>query len=161
VKASPSASDDALAKARFDIRFDDGGRATLEGLLKGRLIAGPGEEDVRRFESTTQYWPQERYERQWREGVTRILDGRPSSCLLTTLYGPPGAWFVYLFELHSDGDIVWVVPRYPGEIIPASFDPATPYDSVLPAPEPGEQPAYERLPVSRSAVADWLAQTRN
>ncbi|MGB6904684.1 MAG: hypothetical protein WBD98_17770, partial [Acidobacteriaceae bacterium] len=41
---------------------------------------------VEEFEMVLSVWSRERYERQWREGIQRLLDGKSKSCLITSFW---------------------------------------------------------------------------
>lgn len=66
-------------------RTDDAGWLHAVGALTlGRATEG--------FESDLGTWSMADYERQWREGVARLLGGHTSSALLTSYRGPDAAY---------------------------------------------------------------------
>lgn len=55
------------------------------------------------FQAPISYWKKDDYERQWQEGLRRILQGHDKSCLVTSMYNPLMAnfivwWPMYLHE---------------------------------------------------------------
>jgi hypothetical protein len=68
--------------------------ANDEGL--NQTGAGPGwgrgritlDDFVEDFESPLWFWKTADYERQWTQGIQRILEGEPKSCLITALIEP-------------------------------------------------------------------------
>jgi hypothetical protein len=128
--------------------------------LEGSIITDNTVEGEHTFLSPTTYWPGEAYEEQWQLGIERILGGWESSCLLTSVEGTGNRWHVFLFELHSDGEDVWVTPRYIAvDQVPVDFDPSEPYSIVEPAASSvvvnGRLMQVERWLVKRSDLAEW------
>ena len=68
------------------------------------------------------HWTVADYERQWRAGLRRIVEGAPSSALLTAYRGPGDAPHV-LWALWRDGEHVYVQER---GVSPATL--AAPFD---------------------------------
>jgi CdiI N-terminal domain len=85
-------------------------------------------------------WDIGEYERQWREGVTRLVQGAPSTALMTAYRGSGGQphvmWALWREESHVYVQEHLVVPSE----IEEPFDPGRPYAHVgerVPASEHG------------------------
>ncbi len=77
------------------------------------------------------YWSPDDYQRQWREGVRRILAGEPRSGLITSLYDPATARFIEWWPLFRDGDVVFVQNHLLFlDKLHGPFDPNDPYRHV-------------------------------
>lgn len=93
----------------------------------GLLVAG----DARLpFLVDLTYWRAVDYERQWRAGLRRIVEGAMSTALVTAYRGPRGdshvIWALWRDEAHVYGQKQAVLP---GDL-PTPFDPADPYAHV-------------------------------
>ncbi|MFL5918593.1 MAG: hypothetical protein ACJ74X_07695, partial [Gaiellaceae bacterium] len=60
----------------------------------------------RRVPSALGFWDEERYERQWRKAIERVVAGERSSCLLTSI---SSAW-------ESESVPWWAIWRLDGEV---------------------------------------------
>ena len=95
-------------------------------------------------------WGTAHYERQWREGITRLVQGAPSSALMTAYRGtsaePHLMWGLWRHETHV---FVQEHPVVPGEL-DSPFDPLDPYPHVgnrIPASEHGLSIPEWRFPL--------------
>ncbi len=120
--------------------------------------AGPGwghgritiDDFVEDFESPLWFWKTANYERQWAQGIQRILEGAPKSCLITSLIEPIrtadyvfGAWW----KLYLDGINVIVQQQLLiGDVVGAVFDVADPYSAV---------PDYRPTTVEGEPLSSW------
>ena len=117
------------------------------GWAHGRITIDDFVED---FESPLWFWKTTDYERQWVQGIQRILDGKAKSCLMTSLIEPIrtadyvfGAWW----KLYLDGMNVIVQQQLLiGEVIGAEFDVADPYGSV---------PDYRATTAESEPLSSW------
>jgi hypothetical protein len=115
---------------------------TGEGLMRagGELIIG----DARLcFLLDLSCWTVADYERQWREGLTRLARGASSSALMTSYRGPHGGPHV-MWALWRNGEHVYVQEHLVlAEELDTPFDPSAPYAHV------GERlrAAEHRLPI--------------
>ncbi|HEU5154008.1 MAG TPA: hypothetical protein VFU03_04725 [Gemmatimonadales bacterium] len=85
-------------------------------------------------------WDIREYEQQWREGVARLVQGAPSTALMSAYRGTPDRPHL-MWALWRDASHVYVQehPVLPAEL-DAPFDPANPYPHVgqrIPASEEG------------------------
>jgi hypothetical protein len=69
-------------------------------VLPGSLIIGNFKED---FLASLSYWGRENYLSQWRESILRLLNGKNNSAVVTAMYDPEKAnfifwWVMYLIE---------------------------------------------------------------
>ncbi len=78
------------------------------------------------------YWGVASYERQWKEGVRRLLGGAPSSALVTAYRGPDAGshlmWGLWRDEVHVYVQAEAVLPAEHA----TPFDPRAPYAHVGP-----------------------------
>jgi hypothetical protein len=76
------------------------------------------------------YWSVADYERQWKDGVSRLLHGAPRSALMTAYRGP-GEGTHLIWALWRDGDYIYAQehPVVVTELDPP-FDPFDPYGHV-------------------------------
>ena len=103
------------------VQRDDGRR-----LAGGLLVVG----DARLpFVLDLTYWSVADYERQWQAGTRRLVEGAPSSALLTAYRGPGEAEHL-LWALWRDDEHVYVQERSVLATAAASFDPRRPYAPV-------------------------------
>ena len=121
--------------------------------------AGPGwgrgritiDEFVEDFESPLWFWKTADYERQWAQGIQRILDGEPTSCLITSLIEPIrtadyvfGSWW----KLYLDGVNVIVQQQLLiGDVVGADFDVTDPYSAV---------PDYRLTTAEGEPLSSWI-----
>jgi CdiI N-terminal domain len=54
------------------------------------------------------YWNKLDYLMQWEAALTRIYDGNDKSCLITSMFEPSTANFIFLWALYLDGSIVHI-----------------------------------------------------
>lgn len=78
--------------------------------IKKSRYLGRGEivinEFSERFESPLDFWTAADYERQWAQGVTRILQGELKSVLVTSMVQPESANYIMWWPMYRDGDLV-------------------------------------------------------
>ena len=74
--------------------------------LKSRLGAITIGSYVERFVAATEYWDITRYRYHWHEAITRILQGSVKSALITSMYDPAVANFIYWWPMYRLGQIV-------------------------------------------------------
>jgi hypothetical protein len=83
----------------FNIRFIE--KRSTEGC--GEIVL---DDFIERFESPFNFWKAADYERQWVEGVTRILQGELTSVLVTLMVQPEIANFIMWWPMYRDGNMV-------------------------------------------------------
>lgn len=95
------------------------------------------------------HWSVADYERQWHEGITRLLRGAPSTALMMAYRGP-GDEPHLMWALWRDGERVHAQQH---TLLPAELD--APFDARAPYAHVGERvPATEHgLP-----IAEWSAE---
>jgi hypothetical protein len=69
----------------------------------GSLKIGYFSED---FRSSLSYWDRNKYLSQWREALKRLLNGERCSALVTTMYDPKNANFIFWWVMYLIGDDV-------------------------------------------------------
>jgi len=86
---------------------------------------------VERFEASLIFWDTDRYESQWRQGIDRLLDGAPKSCLITSILEPKYEHFGTWWVLYRDGQQVLVQNQLLLlDVFGSGFDPDQPYASI-------------------------------
>jgi len=81
------------------------GRDVTSPTSFGRLQVGEFQED---FEMDLSFWSPRDYERQWRQGLERLVEKEGASCLISSMSRPESANFVFLWLLYRDEDRVFV-----------------------------------------------------
>jgi hypothetical protein len=122
------------------------------GWGRGRITIDDFVED---FESPLWFWKTADYERQWAEGIQRILEGAPKSCLITSLIEPIrtadyvfGSWW----KLYLNGINVIVQQQLLiGDVVGTVFDVADPYSAV---------PDYRPTTAEGEPLSSWTTSLR-
>lgn len=117
---------------RFAIEFVPEPQTSDEPTLDraGRLVLGDFEEQ---FFANMEYWRELDYERQWIEGLERILTGATTSCLITSIGRPEASGGLWWWTLYRSGNRIHVQNAmcfYASLREP--FDPSNPYAAVPP-----------------------------
>jgi hypothetical protein len=110
---------------------------------------------VEDFESPLWFWKTADYERQWTQGIQRILEGEPKSCLITALIEPIqpadyvfGSWW----KLYVDGVNVIVQHQLLiGDVVGAAFAVTDPYSAV---------PDYRPPTAEGESLSSWTTSLR-
>lgn len=96
----------------------------------GKLRLG---EDDEYFESVLGFWGAADYEQSWLDGLRRILAGKSTSCLATSVTNPSSANFVEVWPLYREGSDVYVQNSLIFlDQLSHEFDPDAPWESVAP-----------------------------
>ena len=114
----------------FYIGFITASRVDAHGVphAEGELTAGTHDE---RFRSDLRVWRKADYERQWRQGVARLLSGAESSVLVTSFAAPDPDGGLQFIPMWREGGTVYVgEAREVTEPLPEPFDVATVYELV-------------------------------
>lgn len=83
----------------FNIRFVE----ITNTLGHGEIVL---DQFAEHFESPLDFWTVSDYEKQWKVGVSRILDGETKSVLVTAMYPPDTANFIMWWVIYRDGSTV-------------------------------------------------------
>lgn len=96
----------------------------------GRLVLGDFEEH---FFANMEFWQEPDYERQWIEGLERILTGATISCLITSIGPPEASSGLWWWTLYRSGNRIHVqnAMRFFASLR-EPFDPSNPYSAVPP-----------------------------
>lgn len=129
----------------FDIRVvSERADEPADPVGRGRICIGSFEEE---FEMVFEYWTPAQYKRQWREGVRRIVDNRPTSCLLTSIGDPTTANFFFWWPIYRVYDRICVQNQMLFlDDLEESFDLSDPYRSVR---------ARETVSEDGSRISEW------
>jgi hypothetical protein len=97
----------------------------------GQIVLG---DFVEEFEMILGTWNRERYERQWAEGIQRLLDGASKSCLISSFWGDKSKFGGEWWRMYRVKDEVVIQNQL---IRPdifdrhfENFDPDNPYASI-------------------------------
>lgn len=60
------------------------------------------------FQSSLSYWNEFDYINQWKNGTKYILDGHKKSCLITSMFDPKTANYIFLWLLYLEKNIVHI-----------------------------------------------------
>ncbi len=94
-------------------------------------------------------WTQADYERQWRDGLKRIVDGKRKSCLVTSLAHPSWSNALSYWPMYRvDEQVAFRERILPPDKLPRGFNPARPY-GIVP-----DKPAKRKVPEWRISFAD-------
>lgn len=74
-----------------------------ELVLPGKIIFGSDYDD---FLSPISYWSRESYISHWKRALGLILDGRDRSALITRMYSPNSANFIFWWVLYLEKDSI-------------------------------------------------------
>lgn len=53
------------------------------------------------FLASMSYWDRSKYEKQWAEGLFKIIQGEAKSCLVACMYDPENANFISIWSLYN------------------------------------------------------------
>lgn len=86
---------------------------------------------VESFETWLTFWDTDQYENQWREGIHRLLEGAPRSCLITSISDPNCEWFGVWWKLYREGEYVVVQNQLLLSKVPGcNFNSKNPYEFI-------------------------------
>lgn len=60
------------------------------------------------FQSSLSYWNEFDYINQWKNGIKYILGGHKKSCLITSMFDPKAANYIFLWLLYLEKNIVHI-----------------------------------------------------
>lgn len=60
---------------------------------------------LEKFESSMTYWNEHHYMTQWREGLKRLFNNHNTSCLITSMYDPKYAKFIFRWLIYLEKDV--------------------------------------------------------
>jgi hypothetical protein len=90
----------------FSIRFSEEEFQELQGnYALGEMRLGDFCES---FQASLSYWAAPEYLLQWKEGLQRTCTGSTKSCLITSMYDPACANYLFWWTLYLDGFFVHV-----------------------------------------------------
>ena len=97
-------------------------------IVLGEIVIGDFKE---KFEASLSYWDEENYRKQWEEGLERILCGNKKSCLITTMYDPNIANFIFWWPLYRMDELIIIQNHllFVKKLKPP-FDPKFPYEHI-------------------------------
>lgn len=89
----------------FFLQFIDEKEVEDNTLKMGRIRIGDFSE---LFRASLSYWSISDYLKQWEEGLYRLLFEHKQSCLVTSMYNPAVANFIFWWVLYPEGDTVHI-----------------------------------------------------
>lgn len=106
---------------------------------------------VENFETSLTFWGADRYEKQWRQGIDRLLEGASKSCLITSMLDPQCEHFGVWWKLYREGEQVVVQNQLLlADVLGRTFAPDEPYQFI---PDRQSFSADGDAPVSEWVVA--------
>jgi len=66
----------------------------------GEIVIG---DYIEMFEASTSYWTADDYQKQWKQAIERIVNGEAKSRLITTMYDPVKANFIFCWPIYREG----------------------------------------------------------
>ncbi len=76
-----------------------------EKFSSGKIIIGEFSED---FQASMSYWNRDKYVFQWKQALRRIIGDAKTTALITSMYDPQLANFIFWWILYRDGEDVYV-----------------------------------------------------
>lgn len=102
-----------------------------DSVALGRITLG---EFVEEFEMILSFWNRERYEKQWRDGLQKILEGALRSCFITSVWNENGVFGCEWWRMYRIGEQVAIQnqlirPHIFNQSF-ENFNPDNPYPSI-------------------------------
>ncbi|PKG37019.1 hypothetical protein [Psychromonas sp. Urea-02u-13] len=92
--------------SKFDILLDDSiFESEGEQVVLGSINIGDFQE---KFYASLSYWDRNQYLSQWKLALERVLNGEPCSALVTTMYDPSKANFIFWWVLYVLEDEIYI-----------------------------------------------------
>ena len=106
-----------------------------------------------RFISCLSFWSKERYQAQWKDAVTRIVQGEPVSALVTDLSDPTKSNYLFWWPIYRKGKTVIIHNQilFMNQI-EGIFNPDNPYQHVGPR---------EILSSDGTLISEWFTTIEN
>jgi hypothetical protein len=113
----------------FSISFINSPKHLLENKIhRGKIMIDDFEEV---FEASLSFWTPEDYERHWKAALKILLEGTDKSCLITSMYDPKTANFLFWWPLYRNDQIVYIRNQILFfDKIAVDFDTTRPYQFV-------------------------------
>lgn len=113
-------------------------------IARGEIVLGGFREN---FESCLSFWNRDRYEQQWREGVTHFVMSGTNSCLITSINDPTTSTFFVWWLLYPEGqDCVLQNHLLFLDQLPAPFEISKAYEFV---------PARQSMSEEGEPISEW------
>ncbi|MCG8349511.1 MAG: hypothetical protein MI924_17230 [Chloroflexales bacterium] len=94
-----------LVMSDFCVRFIGNECEDGEMMMSGEIRIGAFAES---FQSSLHYWRTHDYVKQWRDGLSRLLVDHKHSCIVTSMYHPSSANFIFWWLFYLDKNIVHI-----------------------------------------------------
>lgn len=100
-----------------------------------------------RFIAALDYWDAADYVRHWKQAIHRIIQPSPNSCLITSMYDPATANFIYWWPMYRIVDTVVIQNQILFlDKLPTPFDPNSPFSYV---------PKHETVNEDGVQISEW------
>ncbi len=110
----------------FYIRFEN--EFNEDNLRYGEIKIGDFQE---RFLASADYWTWEQYQKQWKDGIQRIINGQEKSCLITDMSNPKSTKYIFWRPMYLVGNKVFFQDQILLlEQLESPFDENSPFLSV-------------------------------
>lgn len=114
--------------------------AGVHGVFAGELVLNDRTEEFLAAVDPGSQWSKADYQKQWRDGLKRIVDGKRKSCLVISLpYREFADLFVFWSIHRIEGHVVFRMHVRSPDQLPRNFDPAKPY-RIVPRRETVDRP---------------------
>ena len=74
-------------------------------MVSGSLKIGDFRED---FHASLSYWNRDDYLSQWKDALNRLSQGERRSAIVTAMYDPKTANFIFWWVMYLNGDVVYI-----------------------------------------------------
>ena len=104
---------------------------------------------MERFVAPIGYWGVSQYRRHWQEAVTRIIEGSAESILITSMYDPAVANFIFWWPMYRLDDTVYFQNHILFlDELERPFDPIDPFRFV---------PEHTTINIDGEKISEWSA----
>lgn len=116
--------------ATFQISIINKKNKTVEEIEHGIIQIGGFQE---KFKISTSFWSLENYVEHWKKSILRTINGSQKSCLITSLYDPQNANFLFWWLLYRNKNKVFIQNAILFfDQLKEPFDLKNPYTSIPP-----------------------------
>jgi hypothetical protein len=100
-----------------------------------------------RFIASLDYWNAADYARHWKQAIRRIIQFSPSSCLITSMYDPVTANYVYWWTMYRINRTVFIQNQiFFLDKLSTPFNPNNPFTSI---------PERETVNEDGDEISEW------
>ncbi len=120
-----------------------------EKMAIGKILIG---EFYENFHASLSYWDSDKYEFQWKQALTRIIEGASTTALITSMYDPQLANFIFWWVLYRDGEDIYIQNHVLFmDDIDGSFEEGCVYDYI---------PQREIVNEDGDRISEWVTELK-